>query len=159
MILPGRGAGWVCRMFSDQSRRGSVDVNLGEDIGYGKKDILWGIIKRREVPKRDLLGVTTASWEGAERMSRFLIELTHEDEHTACLKALRAIERYGAHLLTAMDWGCKVGTHSGWLIAEVDNRDEAARLVPPEFRKEARIVELNKFTREEIASLSAEESP
>ncbi len=94
-------------------------------------------------------------------MTRYLIELTHEDEHTACLKALRAIERYGAHLLIEMDWGCKVGTHSGWLIAEVDNRDEAARLVPPEFRKEARIVELNKFTREEIRSLIAEleESP
>ena len=89
-------------------------------------------------------------------MSRYLIELPHEDEHTACLKALRAIERYGAHLLTEMDWGCKVGTHCGWLIAEVDHRDDAARLVPPEFREEARIIELNKFTREEIRSLSAE---
>ncbi len=94
-------------------------------------------------------------------MSRYLIELPHEDEHTACLKALQAIERYGAHLLTEMDWGCKVGTHCGWLIAEVDHRDDAARLVPPEFREEARIIELNKFTREEIRSLSAEleESP
>ncbi len=94
-------------------------------------------------------------------MTRYLIELPHEDEHTACLKALRAIERYGAHLLTEMDWGCKVGTHCGWLIAEVDHRDDAARLVPPEFREEARIIELNKFTREEIRSLSAEleESP
>ena len=94
-------------------------------------------------------------------MPRYLIELTHEDEHTACLKALRAIERYGAHLLTEMDWGCKIGTHSGWLIAEVDSRDEAARLVPPEFREAARIVELNKFTLEEIRSLIAEleESP
>ena len=94
-------------------------------------------------------------------MSRYLIELTHEDEHTACLKALRAIERYGAHLLVEMDWGCKVGTHSGWLIAEVDNRDDAVRLVPPEFREQARIVELNKFTPEEIRSLIAEleESP
>ena len=89
-------------------------------------------------------------------MSRYLIELAHEDEHIACLKALQAIERYGAHLLTEMDWGCKVGTHCGWLIAEVDHRDDAARLVPPEFREEARIIELNKFTREEIRSLSAE---
>ena len=89
-------------------------------------------------------------------MTRYLIELTHEDEHTACLKALRAIERYGAHLLTEMDWGCKFGTHCGWLIAEVDNRNDAVRLVPPEFREDARIVELNKFTREEIRALSAE---
>jgi hypothetical protein len=46
MILPGRGAGWVCRMFSGQKRRGSVDVNLGKDIGYGKKHFLWGIIRK-----------------------------------------------------------------------------------------------------------------
>ena len=94
-------------------------------------------------------------------MPRYLIELSHEDEHAACVKVLRAIERYGAHLLIKMDWGCKAGIHSGWLIAEVDSRDEAAQIVPPEFRKEARIVELNKFTREEIGSLIAdlEESP
>ena len=89
-------------------------------------------------------------------MPRYLIELTHEDEHTACVKVLRAIERYGAHLLIEMDWGCKTGIHSGWLIAEVDSRAAAAQIVPPEFRKEARIVELNKFTREEIVSLIAE---
>jgi len=86
-------------------------------------------------------------------MPRYLIELPHEDDHTACVKALRTIEKYGAHLLTQ---GCKAGTHCCWLIAEVSSRDEAMQLVPPGFRQEARIVELNKFTREEIASLVTE---
>jgi hypothetical protein len=48
------------------------------------------------------------------------------------------------------------GTHSGWVIAELDGRDEAMQMVPPEFREEARIVELNQFTREQIVSLIAE---
>ncbi len=89
-------------------------------------------------------------------MPRYLIELTHEDEHAACVKALRAIELYGSHFVTHADWGCKDGIHSGWLIAELVSRDEAMQIVPPDFRQEARIIELNRFTKEQIASLIAE---
>ncbi len=89
-------------------------------------------------------------------MPRYLIELTHEDDHEGCIQALRAIEQYGAHLLTHADWGCRDGCHCGWLVVDLDSREEAVRLVPPELRSEARIVQLNKFTREEIASLIAE---
>jgi hypothetical protein len=89
-------------------------------------------------------------------MPRYLIELSHGDEHVACVKALRAIEQSGSHFMTHADWGCKAGIHSGWLIAELEDRDEAVRLVPPEFRQEARIVELNRFTKEQIVSLLAE---
>ncbi len=88
-------------------------------------------------------------------MPRYLIELTHEDEHDACVRALRAIEQYGAHFVTHADWGCHDGIHCGWLVVELDSREEAMMVVPPEFRPEARIVELNRFTREEIASLIA----
>ena len=89
-------------------------------------------------------------------MQRYLIELTHEDEYTACVKALEAVERYGAHLLTQLDWGCEDGTHVGWLIAELGSRDEAMLMVPPELRHEARIVKVSKHTKEEIASLVEE---
>jgi len=89
-------------------------------------------------------------------MPRYLIELPHENEHAACLKALRLVERYGAHLLTQMDWGCKSDRHSGWLIVEVDSLGEAEQLVPPELRQEAQIVETNKFTREDMVSLITE---
>jgi hypothetical protein len=80
-------------------------------------------------------------------MPRYLIELSHGDEHVACVKALRAIEQSGSHFMTHADWGCKAG---------IEDRDEAVRLVPPEFRQEARIVELNRFTKEQIVSLLAE---
>jgi len=86
-------------------------------------------------------------------MPRYLIELTHEDEYQGCVKTLKSIEKYGAHLLTHLDWGCKAGTHSGWLIVEVGSRGEVIQMVPPVFRQEVRVVELNKFTRDDISSL------
>ena len=89
-------------------------------------------------------------------MPRFLIEIPHSDEHEACVRAIDAIEKHGSHFVTHADWGCKAGTHSGWLIAELDSRDEAMGMVPPEFRQEVRIVELNRFTKEQITSLIAE---
>ena len=89
-------------------------------------------------------------------MPRYLIELTHEDEHIACIKALRAIDQYGSHFVTHADWGCKDGTHSGWLIADLESREAAMRMVPPEFRDHAHIVLLNRFDRKEITSMIAE---
>jgi len=86
-------------------------------------------------------------------MARFLIELKHSDEHDGCVRALEAIERYGSHYMTHADWGCKDGTHCSWLIVDLDTREEAVRMVPVGFREEARIVMLNRFTKDEIASL------
>jgi hypothetical protein len=89
-------------------------------------------------------------------MPRFLIQLSHRDEHEACVRALGALERYGSHFLTHADWGCKDGVHCGWLVADLEDRNAAMQLVPPEFRHEARIVQLNRFTREDIRALIAE---
>jgi len=88
-------------------------------------------------------------------MSRFLIELAHGAEGNACLKALRAIEQSGSHFVTRAYWGCVDGSHCGWLMVDVDSRDEALQIVPPEFRKEARVIELNQFTREDIRAMIA----
>ncbi len=88
-------------------------------------------------------------------MPRYLIELPHEDEHDACVKALRALEQIGSHFVTHADWGCEAGIHCGWMIVELNSRNEVMQLVPPELRQEARIVKLNRFTREKIASLIA----
>jgi hypothetical protein len=85
-------------------------------------------------------------------MTEFLIELPHGDERMACIKALRAIHEYGSHFVTQAHWGCRDGVHSGWMIAELPSRDEAM----PEFRADARIVQLNYFTPEEIVSYIAE---
>lgn len=89
-------------------------------------------------------------------MTRYLIELPHGDERLACIKALRAIHEYGSHFVTQAHWGCRDGVHSGWMIAELPSREEAMLMVPPQFRNDARIVKLNFFTPEEIASYIAE---
>jgi hypothetical protein len=88
-------------------------------------------------------------------MSHYLIELAHGDEGDACIRALRAIEQSGSHFVTHAYWGCVDGTHCGWMIVELDNRNDALQIIPPEFRQEARIVQLNQFTREKIASMAA----
>jgi hypothetical protein len=89
-------------------------------------------------------------------MPRFLIELSHDDEHAACVKALQSIMQSGSHLMTQLEWGCKSGIHCGWLIVELENSDQAMHVVPPGFRHEARIIELERFTKEQIASLIAD---
>lgn len=83
-------------------------------------------------------------------MPRFLIEMTHEDEHDNCVRALDAVRLHGSHLITRIEWGCKAGVHSGWIIAECDSVEEAKMLVPPELRHETRVVQLDRFTPEEI---------
>jgi len=86
-------------------------------------------------------------------VTRYLIELSHNNEHEACVRALQAVERFGSHLVTHLDWGCRSGVHAGWLIADLDSRAEADQMVPPELRQDARIVELTRFTRDEIAAM------
>lgn len=83
-------------------------------------------------------------------MPRYLIHLTHGSNHEMCVRALHTIERYGGHLFTNVDWGCNSGVHAGWLIVEVESRTAAMQMIPPEFRDDAEVVELNKFTRQEV---------
>jgi hypothetical protein len=92
-------------------------------------------------------------------MPRFFIELTHGDEREACIRALHAIQQYGSHFVTHADWGCRDGTHAGWMIGEFDSRSHALQIVPPDMRPGARIVELNSFTQAEIAEMIEELSP
>jgi len=88
-------------------------------------------------------------------MARFLIELSHETEVVACAKAIQVLLSTGSHFLTNADWGCKDGDHRGWIIVDVDSREEALGLLPPMYRHEAKVVRLNKFTLAEIDDLLA----
>jgi hypothetical protein len=88
-------------------------------------------------------------------MPRFLIELPHESEHSACVRALDALSKYGSHFITNASWGCAAGVHCGYLITELASREEAQRIIPPQFRHEARIVEVERYTRAKIETLLA----
>ena len=86
-------------------------------------------------------------------MARFLIELPHEPERVACLRAVRVLVDTGSHYLTHADFGCFDGEHKAWMIVEVDSKEEARSILPPIYRSQAKIVKLNKFTVEEIDRL------
>ena len=86
-------------------------------------------------------------------MPRFMIEIRHSEQREGCVRSLDAILKYGAHLITQADFGCEDGAHTGWLIVDVDSRDEALRVVPPHFRGDARVVQLRKWTKEQIEAM------
>ena len=83
-------------------------------------------------------------------MARFLIEVPHEDDVIACTRAVEIFLKTGSHFLMKADWGCEDGDHRAWIIFEVDSKDQARSILPPAYRPQAKIVQLNKFSMEEI---------
>lgn len=79
-------------------------------------------------------------------MARYLIEVPHEANVTACSHAVQVFFKTGSHFLTHADFGCADGEHKAWLTVEVDSKEEARRILPPPLRMRARIVRLSKFS-------------
>ncbi|MBI4165738.1 MAG: hypothetical protein HY508_08405 [Acidobacteria bacterium] len=86
-------------------------------------------------------------------MPRFLIEVPHEEEELACARVVEVFLRTGSHFLSHADWGCMDGVHKAWIIVDVETKDEARLVLPPPFRAQAKIVQLNFFTIEEIEGI------
>jgi hypothetical protein len=59
----------------------------------------------------------------------------------------------GSHFLTNADWGCMDGVHKAWFIMDTDSKNEALMVVPPAFRKDTKITQLNKFNLIEVKEL------
>ncbi|MFN7988618.1 MAG: hypothetical protein U0529_14175 [Thermoanaerobaculia bacterium] len=91
--------------------------------------------------------------------SRFLIEVPHESTTLACARAVEVFLRTGSHFLTHADWGCKDGEHKAWILVEVGNKEEARGIVPPLFRREAKVVQLNLFTMGDVESILQHHDP
>ena len=91
--------------------------------------------------------------------TRFLIEVPHDNTMTACVGAVDVFLKTGSHFLAHADWGCKDGVHKAWIVVEVDSKDEARRIVPPAFRKEATVVQLNAFTMKDIEDILHHHEP
>ena len=85
--------------------------------------------------------------------SKFLIEVPHEATTVACARVVDVFLNSGSHFLSRADWGCKDGQHKAWIVVDVDDKDEARRILPPAFRTGATIVQLNTFTMEEIQGI------
>jgi hypothetical protein len=86
-------------------------------------------------------------------MPRFFIEVPHDEAYQACVDAIRVFMETGSHWLAQADWGCKDGEHSAWIILEAESKEEAIHVVPPRFRPDAKVVQLNKFTPEDVAAM------
>jgi hypothetical protein len=82
-------------------------------------------------------------------MPRFLIEVPHDPNVHACTQAVEVLLRTGSHFLTHANWGCKDNVHKAWLIMDFDSREDALNAVPPDFRKDALVVQLNWFVLDE----------
>jgi hypothetical protein len=86
-------------------------------------------------------------------MPRFLVEVPHEAEKGACLRAVNAFLTTGSHFLTNADWGCYDGEHKAWIILDLDSKKEALSVLPPGFQSQAKVVQLNKFSMDEVEKL------
>ncbi len=82
-------------------------------------------------------------------MTRYLIEVPHEDSKDACDQAIKAFRETGSHFMTNADWGCGDGEHKAWLIVDLDSKEQAKTILPPLFRENAKIIELQQFNAEE----------
>lgn len=83
-------------------------------------------------------------------MPKFLIEVAHEPEPVACARVVQVFLTTGSHFLTQAEWGCMDGAHSAWIIVDVENKDEAMRIVPPAFHSKTKVVGLNRFSLTDI---------
>ena len=86
-------------------------------------------------------------------MPRFFIEIPHEEEEVACLRAVKVLQETGSHFLTHADYGCKDGEHKAWIIVEVENKQEAENIIPRAYKMNSKVVQLNSFSVEEVDDL------
>jgi hypothetical protein len=83
-------------------------------------------------------------------MSRFLIEVPHKDDRIECARAIQVFLQTGSHFLVNADWGCLDGEHKAWLILEGDSKEDVRSVLPLEVRPKAKIVELARFTMDDV---------
>ena len=83
-------------------------------------------------------------------MARFLIEVPHDPETVACAYVIQVFRETGSHFLSNADWGCLDGDHKAWIIVDVESKEAARLIIPSGYRPQAKIVQLNKWTLEEI---------
>ncbi len=105
-----------------------------------------------------VLLVAPAAWAGSSSKTgmstpRFMITSPHTAEQ--CLAALDDLSAHAPNLLAKMDFGCKAGDHTGYAVVHAENADAARNMLPESLRASAKVVELNKFTQEQIKSFHA----
>lgn len=86
-------------------------------------------------------------------MPKYFIEIPHGSEKFECLRSVSVLLSTGSHFLTNADWGCMDGVHKAWFFMDAVSKDEVLMIIPPAFRKDAKISQLNKFKLEDVNEL------
>jgi len=86
-------------------------------------------------------------------MPRYLIEVPHDEEVVACAFVVESFLKFGSHFVTNADWGCMDGVHKAWITIETDSREQARDILPPAYRAQATIIQLNKFSMDDIEEI------
>jgi hypothetical protein len=85
-------------------------------------------------------------------MKKYLIEVPHGDSKRECEKAVQVFLQTGSHFLARADWGCVDGEHKAWIVVEVPDKATARNILPSLYRPTAKIVELSRFTSEDLSN-------
>jgi hypothetical protein len=88
-------------------------------------------------------------------MPKYLIEVPHDENEEACAHVVERFLNYGSHFAVNADWGCMDGVHKAWITIETDNKEDARGILPPAYRAQATIIQLNKFSLDDIEDILA----
>ena len=83
-------------------------------------------------------------------MPKFLIEVPHEAKFQACAEAVKSFLETGSHFLTHAEWGCDDNEHKAWLIVELEDKQTARNIIPPNFRHNAPITQLRQYSMKDV---------
>jgi hypothetical protein len=86
-------------------------------------------------------------------MSKYLIEVPHGSDKIECLHSVAIFLSSGSHFLTNAEWGCLDGEHKAWFFMDANSKEEARQVVPPAYRKDTKITQLNRFTLKDVEEL------
>lgn len=83
-------------------------------------------------------------------MEKYLIEVPHGEDKASCMRAIQVFMTSGSHFVTNAEWGCMDGDHKAWLTVETESKEDAMRILPSAYKRNAKIVKLVKFRREDF---------
>jgi len=55
-------------------------------------------------------------------------------------------------MLNRIEWGCKSGDHTGYIIVDASSEQATRQMPPASMQPTARVIKLNRFTADEIRS-------
>jgi hypothetical protein len=64
----------------------------------------------------------------------------------------------GSHLLARAHWGCKDGVHKAWFISDFENKEEALQIIPGYLKRNASVIELVKFDKNDVLHFAEPEN-